>query len=459
MEDKTPTIIGAYDWQSPNAAQPTVNEMATTPNTNCDTTVTADTLAPPPEADTDNSDYPPETPTFTRDMWEDERIWKQQYKTISREIVGPPYQIDFSKAAFQHMKLTTKEDLRLAYDAMETILRFGPHTDNHITLVSHDTWLATTFNLLRAATIGLMRASAYTDDKVMACLWDLEGPFPPPQYLTSRDGRDVWLRTASLCYQLAEHIPAACDGYATMENYRLQYEEKLMKATQVEVDACVANWKEARIKAAQSDLEKVITEAAVANNKQLFLKTAQKFGLTVLDLEDTQAGSHAPVTPGGPVNRNPSAPTHAPAPRRNPPRGARHSSQSERASEPQPAPGREPSPTPRPRSRKAAAPAPSTTTEDTVPDGDLPRAPPVSEGSEPIGVSPTSSLTSLPAKIERLSTKMESSLDRIIKRLEALERGGMPPPAPPSSQPQARQRPPQALPNLAREPPPQPLPR
>jgi hypothetical protein len=45
--------------------------------------------------------------------------------------------------------------------------------DDHTTLVSHDTWLAMIFDLLRAATIGLMRASACSSGKNMISLWDL----------------------------------------------------------------------------------------------------------------------------------------------------------------------------------------------------------------------------------------------------------------------------------------------
>ena len=447
MEDTTPTIIGAYDWQASSVAKAPEAELATPTNTNralSDAVNTPD----PPEASDNSSAPPPETFPFFCDMMKDKRIWKQQYKSISRDIVGPPYKIDFSQAAFQHMRKTNKEDLERAFSAMETILRYGPYTDNHTTLVSHDTWLAMTFNLVRAATIGLMRASAYTSEEVMACIWDLEGPFPPPQYETSRDGRDVWQRMANLCFHLAGHIPLARDSEDLMENYKMQYEESLMTATRKKVDDFIAVWKEACIKKAQSDLESEIAEATKTNNKQLFMKAAQKLGLTVLDLDDAPAETHTPATPRGPANRAPSAPAPTPVPRRNPPRGARRSSQSERGSELLPAPGREPSPTPRPRTRKAAAPrlpaeAPALGESLTPGEGSAPTVeptetePPAPAESPALTKGPpldaTTLLVSLSAKLDSFSSKVESSLAGVLKRVETLERGRMPPPPPPQA--------------------------
>lgn len=77
----------------------------------------------------------------------DERIWKQQYHSVSKDKIGPAYRVDLSQANNNPMGLSHGQ-LDSAFTIVETLIRYGPHTDDHTTLISHNAWIAMVYNLL-----------------------------------------------------------------------------------------------------------------------------------------------------------------------------------------------------------------------------------------------------------------------------------------------------------------------
>ena len=261
---------------------------------------------PPPPASascgengTSNNEPLPDGFTVPLDLMADERIWKQQYHSVSKDKIGPAYKVDFSQANNTPMGLSQGQ-LGSAFTIVETLIRYGPHTDDYTTLVSHNTWIAMVYNFLRAATISLLRTANYTSQDNMASLWALRGHFPPPQRHAVDGDDDVWKRMAILSAVLSQHISSSIDCETNMDMYRDAFEEAIRKTTHREIEEKVATWKEARTRKAQSDLENAISTAAKNNNKQYLCSVAQEMGLTVTEPGDTTTMVRTPATPRGP---------------------------------------------------------------------------------------------------------------------------------------------------------------
>ena len=109
------------------------------------------------------------------ELMTDKRIWRQQYHSVSRDSISPAYKVDLSQANNTPLGLLLGQ-LDSAFTIVETLICYGPHMDDHTMLVSHDTWIAMVYNLLRAATIELMRTANYTSQENMASFWALRGP-------------------------------------------------------------------------------------------------------------------------------------------------------------------------------------------------------------------------------------------------------------------------------------------
>ncbi|KAI0244953.1 hypothetical protein BJV78DRAFT_1290037 [Lactifluus subvellereus] len=191
-----------------------------------------------------------------------------------------------------------------AYTIIETLIRYGPHMDEHTTLVSHNTWLALVYNLLRAVVIGLMRTTAHTSHENMISLWELMGPFPPPQRHAVEHNNNVWEQMATLSALLSQHVSSSVRCMATMEAHKQLYEETACKAAQREVDEALAVWKEDHIRRAQGNIESAISAAARSNNRQYFLSTAQELGLVLSEAGQTQITTQTPATPSVTVTRD-----------------------------------------------------------------------------------------------------------------------------------------------------------
>lgn len=377
-KDPTPKIIGEYppDHQSTDRTW-----YSTIDPGNGEDPIT------PPETN------PDEEETYSCELLSDERIWKQQYRSISRDLVGPAFSIDFDRIAGGDK--WNPNDSQLAFKVVEAVLRYGPHTDDHKTLASHDTWIAILFNLLRAATIGLMRTTAYTSKENMAMLWELREAFPPPKFQSSKDGKGAWYNIAILCAELAGYIPAAVEVEDTQYLYRSSYEKTAREEAEREVEEFMANWKKATILKAQSDFQSTIAEEARSGNKAFFLAKAQELGLVLVEPGEGWTAPRTLTTPGSPPNHQPAPTSPMATPRRNPRRGTR-----------------EPSPTPRPRTRKTAPPEPA----------------PVDPARDAF----TALVETLTSKLDAVSSKVESSLAGVLNRVDALERQNMPPPLAPT---------------------------
>ncbi|KAI0251598.1 hypothetical protein BJV78DRAFT_1312886 [Lactifluus subvellereus] len=381
------------------------------PSPNIDTPFSF-SFPPPAEIDATLNRTPPEKLDFTADFRADEIIWKQQYRTVSKERLGPSYKVDLSQAAHARLGVSPGQ-LSSAYTIIETLIRYGPHMDEHTTLVSHDTWLAMVYNLLRAATIGLTRTTAYTSPENLTYFWDLSGPFPPPQRHAVEHNDNVWEQTATLSALFSQHVSSSIRCMATMDAYRQSYEETAHKITQREVDVALEAWKEGRIRRAQDDLENAISAAARGNNKQYFLTAAQSLGLVVSEPGCAQADTQTPATPraskrsiSGSANKG--EPERYP-PEKPPPGGQNLSTHHDQGWTP-PALLREPSPSPAPRSRRATAPRPAITTANTANAA-------TNNATDPVATI-----------LESLTSRVETSLSSILNRIEALERQNMPPP-------------------------------